>query len=125
MPEVYGRTRIGCIVRSDINFESGVENSLRWFGRVLKREVLFWVGFKEAILKEDLGRGSGVGEGEILGLADRVIVDCLGRLVLTLKSQFRYIEKNADDFFEEVYANHNFVYSYFSELASILASYDF
>jgi hypothetical protein len=123
MPEVYGRTRIGCIVRSDVNFESGVENSLRWFGRVLKREVLFWVGFKEAILKEDLG--SGLGEGEILKLADQVIVDCLGRLVLTLKSQFRYIEKNADDFFEEVYTNHNFVYSYFSELGSILASYDF
>lgn len=91
----------------------------------MKREVLFWVGFREALVKEDLVTGGQVSESEILALADGVILDCLGRLVLTLKSQFRYIEKNADDFFEEVYANHNFVYSYFTELASILASYDF
>ena len=79
LPEIYERTRIEYLKKSDINFESNIENSLRYFLKVLKREVLFWVGFKETLLKEDFIANCGISETEILKLADGVILDCLGK----------------------------------------------
>ena len=118
MLDLYKKFRLEKQKASEISFESNFSNSLNFLLKIFKREFQFFIDIKEQ-LDQDKDATNHVFNTQKI---NDFICESIHELLLVLKTQFKYIEANESDYFEEIYQNQNLLYNYFQELESIQKS---